>query len=129
MSATPPSARLSKHVAYVLRHNPEAANLTLDKAGWVRIEDLLLGMNQANTPITDDELDAIVNASDKRRYEVRDGKIRAAQGHSIRVELGIQTQQPPDLLFHGTVARFLSSIMNEGLVKGNRNQVHPFLRY
>ena len=32
--------------------------------------------------------------------------------------------EPPELLYHGTVERFLDSIREKGLVRGNRHHVH-----
>ena len=32
--------------------------------------------------------------------------------------------EPPELLYHGTVERFLDSIRREGLVRGKRHHVH-----
>jgi putative RNA 2'-phosphotransferase len=40
------------------------------------------------------------------------------------VDLQLTEQEPPDLLYHGTVERFLVSIMAHGLRKGQRHHVH-----
>lgn len=40
------------------------------------------------------------------------------------VELGYREQQPPDILYHGTVEKFLAAIMKEGLQKMQRHHVH-----
>jgi putative RNA 2'-phosphotransferase len=50
--------------------------------------------------------------------------IRANQGHSIQVELNLQKQIPPDLLYHGTIEKFLPAIQTEGLKKMGRQHVH-----
>ena len=62
----------------------------------------------------------------KQRFSINeDGtKIRANQGHSISVDLDYIPTIPPDILYHGTAERFLSSILSLGLVKGNRHHVH-----
>ena len=36
----------------------------------------------------------------------------------------LKEQIPPDVLYHGTVERFIQSIMQTGLNKGNRHHVH-----
>jgi putative RNA 2'-phosphotransferase len=39
---------LSKFLSLVLRHDPAAADITLDAAGWVLIEDLIQGATRMN---------------------------------------------------------------------------------
>ncbi|MEE8602645.1 RNA 2'-phosphotransferase [Euzebya tangerina] len=124
MGRNEPSIQLSKTVAYLLRHNPAAAGLELDPSGWIDVEELLERMNAAGHRITADQLDAIINRSDKRRYEIRDGLIRAAQGHSVPGDLDLAPTTPPAQLFHGTVERFLASILDQGLLSGSRTHVH-----
>jgi putative RNA 2'-phosphotransferase len=67
-----------------------------------------------------------VAENNKKRFTFNDdgSKIRANQGHSISVELDLQSQEPPDILYHGTAKRFLDSIMENGLIAGQRNHVH-----
>ena len=62
----------------------------------------------------------------KRRFVLsEDGtRIRAAQGHSVEIDLGLEPQEPPDLLFHGTADRNSESIRRDGLVKARRQHVH-----
>ena len=66
----------------------------------------------------------VVQQNDKSRFAIRDGLIRASQGHSIDVDLGLKPETPPDTLFHGTAARFLDSIRTEGLQSKQRQFVH-----
>lgn len=51
-------------------------------------------------------------------------RIRANQGHSIEVDLELKAVTPPELLYHGTVERFVSSIKENGLQAGSRQHVH-----
>ena len=113
---------LSKH----LRHTPEALGLTLQPGGWVSVDDLLSASERAGFAIPYDELIECVETSDKKRFSVDDtgDLIRANQGHSVEVDLQLVEQEPPDVLFHGTVERFLASILAEGLKKGKRHHVH-----
>jgi len=64
--------------------------------------------------------------NDKRRFAFNEDKtvIRASQGHSVQIDLGLKAIKPPEFLYHGTVARFLDSIKSEGLKKMNRQHVH-----
>ena len=38
--------------------------------------------------------------------------------------LQLEEREPPEVLYHGTVERFLPSILDEGLNKGKRHHVH-----
>jgi putative RNA 2'-phosphotransferase len=114
----------SRFLSYVLRHHPEAIGLRVDTAGWVAVDELLAALAAHDRPLTRAELDQIVATSDKRRFEVHNGRIRAAQGHSVAVDLGLPALIPPDVLYHGTVVRFLDSILQHGLVRGRRLFVH-----
>lgn len=109
-----------------LRHRPDAIGLELDKHGWADIGELLERALVAGTPITREELMRVVAESDKQRFTMSpDGtRIRAAQGHSIAVELNLPFKKPPPVLYHGTVKKFLLSIRKRGLVPGTRHDVH-----
>ncbi|MGY1849775.1 MULTISPECIES: RNA 2'-phosphotransferase [unclassified Blastococcus] len=110
---------MSKRLSFVLRHRPESVGITLDPAGWADVDVLLAALH-----LTREQLEHVVAADDKRRYELRGGRIRASQGHSVAVDLGYADETPPDELFHGTVARFLAAILAEGLRPGRRHAVH-----
>jgi putative RNA 2'-phosphotransferase len=71
-------------------------------------------------------LDRVVGENDKQRFALSaDGRrIRASQGHSVAVELGLEPREPPAVLFHGTADRNLDSIRAEGLRPGRRTHVH-----
>src|SRR5205085_1137884 len=109
--------RASKFMSLILRHDPAAAGITLDPAGWADVEALLGGMEQRGYPLTRDDLAAIVRDDAKQRYALSsDGRrIRANQGHSIEVELGLERKSPPAVLFHGTGEKSLGAIRREGL--------------
>lgn len=118
--------RSSKFLSLVLRHEPARAGLTLDAAGWVTVDALLRGCAAAGRPLTRDQLETLVSESDKQRFALSpDGqRIRANQGHSVEVALDYAAQTPPALLYHGTATRFLPSIREHGLLKGDRHHVH-----
>lgn len=117
---------ISKYLSLVLRHNPDAAGVTLDAEGWVDVEDLLAGAARHGHSLTRAELEEVVQKSDKQRFALSvDGqRIRANQGHSVSVDLGLESEIPPEVLYHGTVERFLASIMSTGLEKRSRQHVH-----
>ena len=117
---------ISKYLSLVLRHNPAAAGITLDAEGWVGVDDLLAGAARHGHSFTRAELEEVVQTNEKQRFIFSpDGqRIRANQGHSVSVDLGLTPKTPPDVLYHGTVERFLSSIMEKGLDKRSRQHVH-----
>lgn len=118
--------RTSKYMSLLLRHNPGAAGLSLDDSGWADVTSLLAALNENGHAITRAELDDLVSSNAKKRFAFDDTgtRIRAVQGHSIDVSLGYAPTTPPDILYHGTVARFLAGIKDQGLVPGSRNHVH-----
>ncbi len=72
------------------------------------------------------ELNELVEGNDKRRFSISsDGAfIRAAQGHSVPVNLGLEPTTPPIFLYHGTARHRLDSIFSDGLQPMQRQQVH-----
>lgn len=111
--------RASKRMSYLLRHHPEASNLTLDSSGWALIDELLqaVGIDRAT-------FDAVVAQNDKNRFEVSEGRVRARQGHSVAVDLDLQPVIPPSMLYHGTTEEALPSIFATGLERRTRQHVH-----
>lgn len=116
----------SKFLSLVLRHQPGKIGLQLDASGWTPVDDLLARCTDAGHPLTLDQLQHIVASSDKQRFAFSDDgrRIRANQGHSVPVDLGLQPIQPPAVLLHGTPRRFLDAILDKGLSKQARHHVH-----
>jgi len=116
----------SKFLSYVLRHNPEKLGITLDENGWTSVAILLEKINVEPYSLSMDELEEIVATNTKKRFAFNDDqtKIRANQGHSVAIDLGIASKQPPEFLYHGTVEKFIVSIQEKGLIKGSRQHVH-----
>ncbi len=117
---------VSKFLAKHLRHAPEELGLTLQAGGWVSVDELLAASSRSGFAISYDELIECVETNDKKRFSFDDtgDRIRANQGHTVAVDLQLEAATPPDLLYHGTVERFLPSILVEGLTKGQRHHVH-----
>ena len=118
--------KLSKFFSFVLRHKPESIGLTLDHQGWARIDELIEKGNAAGMQFDQNDLLQAVATNDKKRFSISaDGKqIRAAQGHSVDVALGLLPQEPPPVLYHGTALQRVESIMRTGLKPQSRLQVH-----
>lgn len=117
---------LSKQLSYVLRHNPGAIGITLDEQGWTDVVTLLHKLAANGHPVTMPVLQHVVATNAKKRFSFNEDKtkIRASQGHSVEVELGYTACPPPAFLYHGTVNRFMASILKDGLQKMNRHHVH-----
>lgn len=117
--------KTSKFLSFVLRHKPEAIGLELDPNGWVDLAELI---EKASSEISLDRglIQQVVATSDKQRFALsEDGeRIRANQGHSVKVDLELTPKDPPTVLYHGTATRFLPSILEEGLRPGQRHHVH-----
>ena len=122
MTSDPTAA--SRFLSYILRHNPAAIGASLDEAGWISIDILLAATAAHGHSISRDTLTQLANNPGKRRFEIRGNKIRAAQGHSIPIDLQLSPCQPPATLYHGTVERYLPDILTGGLKPGQRNHVH-----
>lgn len=118
------SVRLSKYLAKHLRHAPERIGITLDAQGWVPVDALMTAAAQHGFRFSRAELEQVVAGNDKQRYAIEGDRIRANQGHSVRVELDLEPAVPPDRLFHGTVGRQLAAIRAEGLRPMSRHAVH-----
>jgi putative RNA 2'-phosphotransferase len=120
------TTRISKFLSLVLRHEPAKIGITLDPAGWVEVRELLEKLGRAGKRITPDMLREVVGTNAKKRFEYSadERRIRASQGHSVKVDLGYAAATPPEILYHGTAARFLEMIREKGLLKMDRHDVH-----
>jgi putative RNA 2'-phosphotransferase len=118
--------QISKFLALILRHKPEAAGIVLDGAGWADVEAVIAAVARRFGGFDRGRLEELVRSNDKQRYAFDESgtRIRANQGHSVPVELELERLEPPPLLYHGTAERFLASILAEGLMKGRRHHVH-----
>ncbi len=118
--------RMSKFLSLVLRHKPELIGLTLDQNGWASVEDLIRLANRHGIRLTRPLLMQVVADNEKKRFALSDNgeRIRASQGHSVKVDLGLPPALPPEILYHGTASRFLESILAGGLHSANRQHVH-----
>lgn len=117
---------ISKYLSYILRHHPDDLGINLDAQGWTSVEILLQKINEGKGSLTFQELEEVVATNSKQRFSFNADKtqIKANQGHSVSVDLNLEAVQPPTYLYHGTVAKFLDSIKENGILKGSRHHVH-----
>ena len=117
----------SKFISLILRHQPEAIGIALDEHGWADVQELIDGINRSEGHTLDMELlEEIVRTDEKQRYSFNEDHtlIRANQGHSIPVDVELEEKTPPDILWHGTGEKYVSSIDAKGLIPKSRLYVH-----
>lgn len=126
MNTETSSKHTSKFLSLVLRHEPEKIGLVLDAQGWANVNELLQKLAAHGQTLDHAGLQHIVATCNKQRFALGDDgqRIRANQGHSVTVDLGLVPVEPPQWLYHGTVPRFVGSIREQGLRAGERQHVH-----
>ena len=115
----------SKFLSLILRHKPEVIGISLDEHGWANVDELISGISKTQE-FNMEILEEIVNTDEKKRYSFNEDKtlIRANQGHSINVDVELEKVEPPEFLYHGTGEKYVSSILQEGLIPKSRLYVH-----
>jgi putative RNA 2'-phosphotransferase len=118
--------KVSKYLSKHLRHSPERIGLTLEEGGWVKVDDLLDACGCNHMAISRAQLEEVVEQNNKKRFSFDESgtRIRANQGHSVEVDLGLEPVTPPDVLYHGTGHQTAEVIQREGLQKMRRHHVH-----
>src|SRR3954465_9977674 len=85
-SAANRSRRLTRLLAFALRHDPGALKIQVDRNGWADLEALV--QSARNRPswqdLSSDEVEELVRGHSFARFEIQEGRIRALYGHSIR---------------------------------------------
>lgn len=117
--------KLGQYLSLILRHKPEVIGIQLDEHGWAKVDELIAGIRK--TQFMDQTLlEKLVAEDEKGRYAFNDDKtlIRANQGHSIPVDVGLKEVQPPEVLWHGTGEKYVASIDREDLISKSRLYVH-----
>ncbi|MBE6811069.1 MAG: RNA 2'-phosphotransferase [Ruminococcaceae bacterium] len=115
----------SKFLSLILRHKPSEIGIDLDEHGWANVAELITGIYKKQC-FNMAMLEEIVATDEKQRYSFNSDKtlIRANQGHSIPVDVELEEVSPPDILYHGTGEKFVSSIRKLGLIPKSRLYVH-----
>ena len=118
--------QVSKYISLILRHKPEEIGITLDEHGWANVYELIAGIKKKYPEFNTQLLITIVVTDEKQRYSFNADctKIRANQGHSIKVDVELKECEPPMRLYHGTARKYMESIDRDGLVPKSRLHVH-----
>ena len=116
--------RLSKFMSGALRHFPDDVGLEFDDRGWTEYEALVETVTNRYSWAEPDHVAAIIETDPKGRFERNSGRVRAAYGHSIDIDLEATDMPVPDRLYHGTAPVNRSAIFRQGLRPMNRQAVH-----
>lgn len=119
--------KLSKLISLILRHRPGSFGLILDKEGWVDVNQLLFQIRRRNPSFMlaqVSDIEKIIETFEKKRFELKKGKIRAYYGHSEAQAVEKEKATPPEVLYQGTNPEALESIRREGLKPMTRQFVH-----
>ncbi len=118
--------KISKYLSRHLRHQPERIGLTLGPGGWVGVEDLLAACAAHGMRLSRAELEQVVAGNNKQRFAFDETgeRLRASQGHSVDVDLGLDPATPPEVLYHGTGQGTAEAIRKGGLHRMSRHHVH-----
>ncbi len=116
--------RLSRFLSFLLRHRPPEFPLDFNRQGFVPWDELVATVGHRFPGVSEEEILGVINLSGRKRFELREGKVRATYGHSFPVDLGLQAVEPPDRLFHGTARDLAQTILREGLKPRGRQYVH-----
>lgn len=95
-----------------------------DKRGFVEWPDVVELVQERFYDVTEEQIEAVVSGSEKERFQLVDGKVRATYGHSFPVDLGGEAAQPPAQLFHGSARDLAHSMLRSGLKPRDRQYVH-----
>jgi len=116
--------RLSRFLSFLLRHRPPDYPLRFDRQGFVAWSELLESVQRHFPGVSEQEVLRVIEQSEKKRFELKEGKVRATYGHSFPVDLGLESVEPPPRLYHGTARDLAQTILREGLKPRGRQYVH-----
>ncbi len=118
--------RVSRFLSLVLRHQPSVVGVRLDPGGWIDVDELVAAFEAGGQRITRADVECVVDNNDKQRFTIDPtlDRIRASQGHSFAVDLGLSRRQPPESLFHGTASSSVEQILRQGIHRASRHAVH-----
>jgi len=125
------NVRLSKSLAWLLRHNAESEGFTFLDGGYLPVLEVLKHRRFEGFTVAD--VEEVVQSCSKQRYALSTGVngellIRANQGHSIKnVEVDLEEITDPDAapkVVHGTNFKAWNDIQKTGLSRMKRNHIH-----
>ena len=119
-----PAERISRFLSYLLRHRPREYPLSFDAQGFVSWRDVVEMVQDRFREVTEADIRLVVAGAQKKRFELKDDKVRATYGHSFPVDLGLEAVEPPAQLYLGVARDLAQSILRHGLKPRDRRYVH-----
>lgn len=119
--------RLSRFLAFVLRHHPDEVGMALDEKGLADLDGLveaIRGRPGFETATREKIEHLVASGPGASRFEIIGNRIRARYGHSLPQPIEYPPADPPEDLFHGTTPESAEKILAEGLKAGDRQRVH-----
>jgi len=119
--------RLSRFLAFLLRHHPEEVGLTLDEQGAADLDALTEAIRgrKGLEGVTREHIERLAASGPAaQRFEVLGNRIRARYGHSLPQAIQYEEAEPPEHLFHGTTPEGAEKVLAEGLRPADRQRVH-----
>ena len=119
--------RLSRFLAFILRHHPEQVRLSLDEQGYVDVDALIEAVRTRpgfETVGRQHIEELLASEPASQRFEVAGNRIRARYGHTLPQTIQYEPAEPPEFLFHGTTPENAGQILADGLKPIERQRVH-----
>lgn len=104
--------RLSKTMAFLLRHRPDVGGLKLDPEGFVAIDELRRALSRLlREEISSERLAEAIADAPVRRFEQVEERIRALKREEERRdEAARRASLPPDILYHATTDDLIEQV-------------------
>ena len=122
--------KLGRTMAGILRHG--RFDLRMDDQGFVRIKDIVATVKENNGRmhwLRPHHIIALADTDPKGRYQVSGDSVRATYGHTIQLDLKLDTDNIPDELYYPTTPEEADIILEAGLMPSDRSMVHLSLTY
>ena len=118
------NVRISKLLSLMLRHRPDEFGIQVDRFGFADLDLVLQAIQDRDADVELRHIEAVVNDSEKKRFEIDEGRIRARYGHSVPVDPGVEPSEPPEYLYKGVDPTQAERILLEGIQPEDRQYVH-----
>src|SRR5262249_28401944 len=116
--------RITRSLAFMLRHQPETFDLELDPHGFAELDAVGPAPHgRLGEPVEEEDVREAVSSGDRPHYEIQGTRIRALYGHSIPVEPG-PSSKPPEFLYVAVPEQELERARRFGLRGGRRRFLH-----